>query len=329
MHYSQVLEKIKNPKVLLLGDFVFDQYQFGVVERISPEAPVPVLKTVEEKFSPGGAGNVVLNLKAMGAEVVAMGRVGVDYEGESLLQILEAKGVDVSGVIKQPQYPTPTKTRYIAQSQQLLRVDREDNMALPAQLQDLIFDQLDEQLDLCDIVALSDYDKGFFSPGMLLKIIKRATSFGKKVIVDPKGKDFSKYQGAFLIKPNEKEALLASGGDQKNSLGEIGRNLYSITKSPNILITRSSKGMSLISGGSQINHFPIHSSEVVDVTGAGDTVLSMLVVALASGLALPMAIGLANLAAGESIKHIGCYAPSIADLKKTREEEEQRVETLR
>jgi D-glycero-beta-D-manno-heptose-7-phosphate kinase len=312
---DQALEQIQSPKVLLLGDFVLDQYQFGVVDRISPEAPVPVLKTTQDKTLPGGAGNVVLNLLAMGARVTAQGRVGLDQEGNSLLKVLEDKGADVSCMLKQADYPTSTKKRFIAGSQQLIRVDREENVALSNVMQEKVLTTFKAALDSHDIVAFSDYDKGFFTPDLLSKLLMLAKQAGRKVIIDPKGVDFTKYRGAFLIKPNEKEAKLAATATSSDTILDMGQKLYKVTQSSHLLITRSSKGMSLISEGEKLQNFPIHSSEVVDVTGAGDTVLSMLAVALASNLSLEIAAQLANVAAGQSIQHVGCYAPTLAQIK--------------
>lgn len=258
---------------------------------------------------------MVLNLQAMSAQVIAVGRVGEDSEGEKLLSLLNHRGVNTSGIVTQQGYPTSIKTRYIAQGQQLLRVDREEKSQLTNELQEQCLVKVQQELPHIDIVAISDYEKGFFTPEFLAEVIRLASAEGKKVIVDPKGLDFAKYRGAFLIKPNEKEALLASPTEYHEDFQQLASWLCQYTESEHLLITRSSKGMSLLSRDQELRHFPIHFNEVVDVTGAGDTVLSMLVVALASDLTLKEAVELANRAAGESIKHIGCYAPTLGQLK--------------
>ncbi|HAB99029.1 MAG TPA: HldE protein [Parachlamydiales bacterium] len=299
---------------LVIGDFFFDTYITGRVKRISPEAPVPVLEVLKQESRPGGAGNVVLNLAAIGAHVFAIGRMGHDAEGQQLKCRLQADGADVSAFVIQPAYQTPVKHRFIADSQQLLRVDFETVDPLPRELEEAVLLQLPSMIQRSQIVAISDYGKGFLTRHLISQTIEMAKKAGVPVIVDPKGLDFTKYRHATVLKPNASEAYAAANMASSSSLDAVAQHLLDLSQVDKLLITRSEAGMSLFESGKARKDFPVRSREVKDVTGAGDTVLSFICLALANGLNVDEAAQLANIAACISVERLGCVQVTLAQL---------------
>ncbi|MBS0628856.1 MAG: D-glycero-beta-D-manno-heptose-7-phosphate kinase [Verrucomicrobia bacterium] len=309
-----MLSRLGPVKVLVIGDFMLDAYTTGKIQRISPEAPVSVLNAHSEESRPGGAGNVVLNLCALGAKVIVAGRVGRDYAGEEIRSSLEHEGVDIRGLLYQKRYKTPVKNRFIADSQQLLRVDFETLTPLPEELEQELIQKLPDLMEECQIVAISDYGKSFLSNTLLGVVIEMAKAHHVPVIVDPKGIDFTKYRGATILKPNLAEAYAAARLPQDISLDEVAATVLKTCGVEQLMITRSQAGISLFKRSGERLDFPVRSKEVKDVTGAGDTVLSMLSVALANGLDIKYAAQLANIAAGMVIERIGCAQVSLSDM---------------
>lgn len=301
-------------KVLVIGDFMLDTYTHGKIKRISPEAPVSVLNVLHEERHPGGAGNVVLNLISLGAKVCAVGRVGRDFGGEEIRNALENTGTDVRGLFYQKRYKTPVKNRFIADSQQILRVDFETIQAIPEDVEDQVIRSLPELMNDCQIVAISDYGKGFLSHSLLGIVIELAKEKKIPVIVDPKGIDFTKYRGATILKPNLTEAYAAAKLPQEISLDEVAVTILRTCGVEQLLVTRSQEGISLFNRTGERTDFPVRSKEVKDVTGAGDTVLAMISIALANGLDIKFAAQLANIAAGIVIERIGCAQISLSDM---------------
>ncbi len=310
------LSRISPGKVLVAGDFLLDTYTIGKVSRISPEAPVAVLHVSREEHRPGGAGNVVLNLLALGMQVCAVGRIGTDSSGQLLRQALQDNGADVSFILNQSDYPTPLKTRIIAENQQLVRVDREANTPLSLELEDYLIANLEAILEGVKVVAISDYGKGFFNTRVLSTLIAEARRRGIPTIADPKGIDFNRYSGATIIKPNLSEARSAAGLPAETSLEEVAERVLELSNADVLMITRSQDGISLFFSEGEREDFPVQMREIKDVTGAGDTVLAMLTCGLASGLTISEATELSNLAAGIAIERFGCAQISIADLAK-------------
>lgn len=300
--------------VLVIGDFFFDTYITGRVKRISPEAPVPVLEVLKRESRPGGAGNVALNLAALGAHVLAIGRMGPDPEGEQLKDRLEEEGVDSSAFVIQPSYHTPVKQRFIADSQQLLRVDFETADPLTSSLEDEVLLQLPSLIQRSQIVAISDYGKGFLSRHLIAKTIEMALEAKVPVLVDPKGSDFTKYARATVLKPNLNEAYLAANMPISAPLDTVAQKLLDLSEVEMLLITRSEAGMSLFENGKPRKDFPVRSREVKDVTGAGDTVLSFICLALANGLDMDQAAQIANIAACLSVERLGCVQVTLSEL---------------
>ena len=303
-----MLGALKQKHILLAGDFFLDRYLKGSVERISPEAPVPVIDVKEEWFLPGGAGNVALNLCAMGATVRLFGRVGEDINGRALVELLISRGIDTSMLLSEAHYSTGIKTRLIAASQQMLRIDQE--ILIPTQVE---FTNWEAMFEGIDLLVISDYGKGFLTERHLQKLIQLGRASNIPVIVDPKGVNFNRYSRATLIKPNEKEAYLAAGMSPKEPLEKAAAHLLKESSADAILVTRSGKGMSLYTP-SAVLEASVAVKDIVDVTGAGDTVLSMLAIALANQFDMATAMRLANVAASIAIEHVGCYAVTLKEV---------------
>ncbi|HSX25851.1 MAG TPA: D-glycero-beta-D-manno-heptose-7-phosphate kinase [Chlamydiales bacterium] len=301
-------------RCLVLGDFMLDTYTTGRVKRISPEAPVPVMEVLKEESRPGGAGNVVLNLAALGAQVFAVGRIGSDFEGQTLKERLAKEGADTSALLIEPKYRTPVKNRLIADSQQLLRVDFETITSLQPQLEEEIIQQLKILIPQVQIIALSDYGKGFLTNRLISASLQIAKQANVPAIVDPKGADFTKYRGATILKPNLSEAYAAAKMPSNASLDSVAKQLLEISSAELLLITRSEAGISIFNSEGKRSDFPVRSKEVIDVTGAGDTVLSMICLGLANGLDIEAAAQLANIAAGISIERLGCVQITLSEL---------------
>ncbi len=294
---------------LVLGDFMLDTYTTGRVKRISPEAPVPVMEVIRQESRPGGAGNVVLNLTTLGAKVFAVGRIGSDGEGAELKKRLHQ--ADTSALLVEPNYKTPVKNRLIADSQQILRVDFETITPLLPELEDQIIERLRNLIPQVQVVAVSDYGKGFLTHRLIAAALQMAKEAKIPAVVDPKGSDFSKYKGATVLKPNLSEAYAAAKCASHCSLDEVAKQLHALADI--LLITRSEAGISIFDKGER-SDFPVRSREVKDVTGAGDTVLAMICLGLANGLDIQLAAQLANIAAGLSIERLGCVQITLSEL---------------
>lgn len=311
---SGMLSRFSPVRVLVIGDFMLDTYTAGKVKRISPEAPVSVLHVQKEESLPGGAGNVVLNLISLGAQVIAIGRVGFDLAGQQLRDALEEDGVDIENLIFQKEYKTPVKNRLIADAQQILRVDFESVSSLPRHIEEEMLERLPALIETVQIIAISDYAKGFLSHALLQKVIQMASSKGIPVIVDPKGNDFSKYSGATAIKPNLTEAYAAAKLPPEAPLDQVASVILQTCGAQMLIVTRSEAGISLFNKEGHRFDFPVRSKEVKDVTGAGDTVLSMISIALANGLDIRYAAQLANIAAGMAIERLGCARIHLSEI---------------
>lgn len=295
---------------------MLDVYTMGSVKRISPEAPVAVLRVDEESERPGGSGNAILNLRSLGMEVTAVGRIGSDLSGRHLKQTLLEEGVDTQGIVTQEGFQTPVKKRMIADNQQLLRVDYEKPRPLDSALEKELIDQLPVILEGASVVAISDYAKGFLTSSFLAVLIKMANERSIPTIVDPKDLDFTKYQGATLIKPNQGEAYTASRLADSEPLHNVAAKLLEETAIETLMVTRSKEGISLFSQTAPQRDFPVnHVQEVRDVTGAGDTVLAVISAALANQMTLEKGVRLANLAAGMAIERLGCARISLSELE--------------
>lgn len=304
---------LEQRNILLVGDLMLDQYTYGSIRRISPEAPVPILTPNRQESRPGGAGNAALNLVSLNQSVRLLGRVGNDAAGQTLRRELDLEGIDTNAIVIDETTPTPVKNRLIASGQQVMRLDQEQIRPLPIALEHSFEARLPELLDGIDLIAISDYGKGFCTPSFLQTLITAARAASIPVLVDPKGRDISRYAGATLLKPNIHEATEAAGLGHEATLDEVAAQLLNSVDS--LLITRSEKGMTLFQTGHAPIDFPVEALEVRDVTGAGDTVLAVLAAALANRIPAEEAAELANRAAALAVARFGCARISLSDLE--------------
>ncbi len=314
---KELIEKFSKVKVLIVGDVMLDRYWWGTVSRISPEAPVPVVKLDRTSVAAGGAANVAANVVGLGAQTLMVGLIGNDAEGKVLSEILEASKISPDYLITLNNRQTSVKTRIIAHSQQVVRVD-DENVAPISQIEaELIFENVEKIFDEADIVIISDYAKGFLIENLLSRLITKCDSENKKILVDPKGKDYSKYRGATLLTPNQKEATDACGFDEfeENLVEKAGKTLLEKISTDSILITQGEKGMTLFQHSGESHRFEALARNVYDVTGAGDTVIATLAVAIGAGLNFYDAAEIANIAAGLVVEQIGTTAITLAMLE--------------
>jgi len=304
------LNHLAQAKVLVVGDVMLDRYYQGDTQRISPEAPVPVVRVSKVEDKAGGAANVARNIAHLDAKVGLLGLIGQDDNGQSLQQILQQDGIE-SALLAQASQPTIAKMRVISRHQQVVRLDIEQNFN--REHAEALADQVDHLLPAYDFVLISDYAKG--SLAAVGRIIQSAKAAGKYVLVDPKQADLAVYRGADIITPNLAEFRLA-GGDTSSeaAMFSSARAMLMRCGIAAMLLTRSEHGMTLITpnDGTQndIHHFPAQVLEVSDVTGAGDTVIATLAVMLGAGMALPQAVEVANLAAGIVVGKLGAATVS-------------------
>lgn len=294
-------------KVLILGDLMLDEHIWSKVTRISPEAPVPVADVIRITHVPGGCGNVAANIAALGGHPYLVSVIGQDSSGEKLLRALEKKNVSASYLISDANRPTVLKSRIIAASQQVVRVDREDRTILSASVSKKLLKRLQELIPKMDAVIISDYEKGVVNSNICQLTIKLANKYRKPIAIDPKGIDYSKYQGATVITPNLREATIASRTVviDDRSLSQAGKTLLNKTaKTRFVLITRGKDGMTLFDQKGP-TFIPAIPREVFDITGAGDTVIATLSLALAAGATMKEAAILANYAGSIVVGKIG------------------------
>ncbi|QQS15058.1 MAG: D-glycero-beta-D-manno-heptose 1-phosphate adenylyltransferase [Rhodospirillales bacterium] len=295
---------------------MLDRFVYGVVERVSPEAPIPVLRIDREVAMLGGAGNVARNLAALGAKVAFLTVAGADPAGREIARLMGAEAAIEPHLVVEPARISTVKTRYVGGSQQLLRADKETAAPLsPSARQDLL-SRLSSALPECDVVALSDYGKGALADGVAVAAIAAARAAGKRVVVDPKGRDFTLYAGADLLTPNARELAEATGLPTREDaeVEAACRAVIARAGVAAVLATRGARGMTLVEGGAPAVHLPAHALEVFDVSGAGDTVIATLVAALAAGAPLADAAALANVAAGVVVAKLGTATCTLAEL---------------
>ncbi len=297
--------------IAVVGDFMVDHYLWGESNRISPEAPVPVVEIKKEEDRLGGAGNVVNNLLSLGANVLVAGVVGRD--SRRLIDILESKGVDSGGIFIDESRETIIKSRVVVNNQQVIRYDKETKRAISKEYQAKILNYLKKNLSNIELILLSDYNKGVLTAELTQEIIKLADSANKKVIIDPKS-DFEKYRDSWMVKPNKKELALATGVEIENEtqLIEAGWKLKNRLNLKYLLVTLSDEGMALF--GEEYIKIPTVAKEVFDVTGAGDTVLASLGYFLSKSDNLIDAMHFANSAAAVVVSKIGSATVTVDEV---------------
>jgi D-beta-D-heptose 7-phosphate kinase/D-beta-D-heptose 1-phosphate adenosyltransferase len=303
---AKLADRLPHGRVTVIGDAMLDRFVYGNVSRISPEAPVPVVAVARESAVPGGAANVVHNITALGGRVRFVAVIGGDHDGGALRALLAADANAEAALLENPGRMTTLKTRYIASGQQLIRADRETVAALDEGAAASLVADATGHLTAGAVLVLSDYGKGVLSGETPRNLMKAAASAGAVVIVDPKGRDYGRYRGADMITPNRKELHEATGMDVGTEAGivEAAATLLRLHQFGAVLVTRSEDGMSLVTREGAM-HFPAEAAEVFDVSGAGDTVIATLSLAMSVGAAMPEAVRLANIAAGVAVGKVG------------------------
>jgi D-beta-D-heptose 7-phosphate kinase/D-beta-D-heptose 1-phosphate adenosyltransferase len=314
---ADILKGFPGQRILVLGDVILDWYWWGQASRLSPEAPVPVVRKQRTTLQPGGAGNTAANLAALGARVSLFGVVGADSHAGELRTALSAHGVDTEGLIADAARPTTTKTRVIAAHQQIVRVDEETTESISEEVSGSVLKAWSKQLEHATAVVISDYAKGFLTPRLLEAVIGEANRSGKRVFADPKGADASRYQGVFLLKPNRLELSLLTGlpAATHTEVLAAGNRLAASMPGTNVLVTEGSDGMTLFSGSQPSEQIASTPRQVFDVTGAGDTVLAVVAMAVTAGASWSQAMQLAAEAAGIAIGQMGSVAVSLKQLQ--------------
>ena len=318
-----IADAFAGKRIVVLGDVMLDEFIWGRVRRISPEAPVPVVEVDRQTLALGGAGNVVSNLIALGAAATPIGVLGDDLDADRLRGAFSELGVSTIRLVVDAARPTTVKTRIIAHNQQVVRTDRESRGPIAAAIEARVADGFREEVEAADAVVVSDYGKGLLTPGLLARTLAAARERGLIVCLDPKMRNFVHYQPVTVITPNNQEAADASGIpiEDEKSLTEAGRMLLGSIDTRAVLITRGEEGMALFTGsgsdGAEVTHIPTVAREVYDVTGAGDTVIAMLALALASGASLEEAAVLANHGAGVVVGKVGTASVNRDELLAT------------
>lgn len=306
---KEIIKKFEGLKVLVIGDVMIDAYLIGNVDRISPEAPVPVLAVHKKDFRLGGAANVALNLVALGAKPILCSVIGEDAEGNELLALLEKSSIQSTGIIRSQERLTTTKTRVMAQNHQMIRIDNEQTEQI-SEVDSYLLSQriITDLLPSADVVLFEDYDKGVISETLIQQIVAQAHKLNKKVVVDPKKRNFLHYKEVDLFKPNLKElkegfkrdADPSDQADFELAIKDLMRNL----SLKNIMVTMSERGV-MISDGMQFDYIPAHLRKIADVSGAGDTVISVASLCMALGMSNKEVAALSNLAGGLVCEEVG------------------------
>lgn len=320
MRLSTILNRFRRAHLLVVGDLMLDRFIWGEVERISPEAPVPVLRVTSESSRLGGAANVIHNIQSLGGRVTACGVVGREPSGKRLLDGLRKIGISTAGVISEAGFQTVQKSRIIARprNQQIVRLDRENHGEIRKGVLERVRSFVERKARQFDGIVISDYGKGVVHPELLELITDLVRAKGLVCVVDPKRENFSRYQYVTLLTPNKEEASQASGLQiaDEASLVKAGKRLLDIWRAQAVLITRGPEGMSLFRPDQEVQHFPTEPRDIFDVTGAGDTVVAACALALASGSTYEEAAIIANLAAGLVGDEVGTVAVPLSKLRK-------------
>lgn len=306
----------------MLGDLMLDEYIFGEVNRISPEAPIPILDVKDITHTPGGAANAVHNVLSLGGKVIAVGVIGPDEKGEMLKKILKEKGVEVEGLIVDDQRKTTLKTRVVARNQQVVRIDAESREPISPQTEEKIISFIKNHIGGLNAIIISDYAKGVITPTLSQKIIALARENNVFCLVDPKGKDYSKYKNCHLITPNltELSQALSIPMEQLESESrflQAGKMLLAHVLSDNALVKRHDKGMSLFEKNGNTFSCPALNKKAVDVSGAGDTAVGTLALAIAAGADLKQAVILASHACAIKVGKLGTAVVSAKELEES------------
>jgi D-glycero-beta-D-manno-heptose-7-phosphate kinase len=319
--FLDIVSEFPKKQVLVVGDLMLDRFIWGEVERISPEAPVPVLRVTSESLRLGGAANVIHNVRSLGGRVTACGIIGRDAAGHRVLQELRRIGASTSAVFPDLRYPTIQKTRVIARPrhQQIVRLDREDYKAIGSASLERLRRFVAKNARRYDALVISDYGKGVVHEELLALVAELVRSRNAICVIDPKKENYTRYSSPTLVTPNKEEATQASGVaiHDEATLVSAGETLVKKWRARAVLITRGPEGMSLFRPRRSVKHFPTEPKELFDVTGAGDTVVAVSALSLASGASFEDAAVIANMAAGLVGDEVGTVAVGLEKLKST------------
>ena len=318
---KEYIDRFSEAKVLVIGDIIMDEYVWGDVSRISPEAPVPVVEVKRETKMLGGAANVIHNIATLGAKPTLCGVVGQDHAGKAIINEINNMGLTSDGIVLEQGRPTSIKTRVVARNQQVVRFDRETRTDIRPESIENLLTFIGENLDGLDAIVVADYGKGVISATLmkgLRKLIQSAPGESVKIAVDPKTGNFEYYHGVDVITPNHHEAGIFCRFEivDEETLVRAGKQMLKELNCRSVLITQGKDGMTLFENGGEIIHIPTVAKNVFDVTGAGDTVIGTFSLALASGLDLKSAAVLSNYAAGIVVGEVGTSTVSAEELKK-------------
>ena len=313
---NTLLKNFRGKRIAVVGDLMIDRYTWGRVVRVSPEAPVPVVEVESESVRLGGAANVANNIQTLGGVPLLVGVTGADHPGTMLTGILAERGLDASGVVADPARPTTVKTRVIAHGQHVVRIDTESRADCPEELQKKMLDGLRRAADSLDGIIIEDYNKGVVTRRLIGDVSAIARSRKIPVTVDPKFDHFLDFTGVTVFKPNRREVEEVLGGKLTTvaSVEAAGRKLLEQLRAENVLLTRGEEGMSLFESSGAVTHMPTTATVVQDVSGAGDSVISTLTLALVSGATVLEAAALANCAGGLVVAEVGIVPVQPAQL---------------
>ena len=312
------VDGLSDTKVVVVGDIMMDEYVWGDVSRISPEAPVPVVEIKQETKMLGGAANVVNNIASLGGTPILCGVIGDDQTGREIVDTMMQQGLRTDGIIREPGRPTSIKTRVVAHNQQVVRFDREERKRLEDESIKRILDFVRQMKGGYEAIIVTDYGKGVISAELMEGLRKLLSDSKTLIAVDPKTGNFEFYQGVDLITPNHHEAAAFCRMEivDEESLVQAGRHMLNELNCRSVLITQGKDGMTLFERNGEISHIPTVARKVFDVTGAGDTVISALCLGLASGMDLKSAAIIANFAAGIVVGEVGTSTVGAEDLKR-------------
>ncbi|MBU1298535.1 MAG: D-glycero-beta-D-manno-heptose-7-phosphate kinase [Bacteroidota bacterium] len=316
---EKIFKSLNGKTVAIIGDLMLDRYVWGNVMRISPEAPVPIVEVEDESVRLGGAANVSNNINSLGGIPFLLGVVGDDLNGNILKEISTKQGFDTSGIIVDDERPTTVKTRVIAHNQHVVRIDNESRKEISKSTQSKILGILNSNISRIDAIIFQDYNKGVIVKDLIYNVISLAKSCNKIITVDPKYNNFFEYKNVFVFKPNRKETEEALGIklDDEQTLEYAGKKLLEMLHPDNVLITRGEYGMSIFSKSNDVRHIPTTARKVADVSGAGDTVISTLTMAITAGADIYEAAVLANTAGGIVCGEVGIVPIDREELYQT------------
>ena len=315
---GRILNRLPRVKILIVGDLILDHYIWGEAERLSPEAPVPVVKAMREEYLLGGACNVAHNLVSLGAKASVGGVIGKDFPGQRIERLLEEVHIDNALILKQSQRPTTLKTRIVASHQQVVRIDWESEEFLDFNLNKRLMKLIKERLEYFDALIIEDYGKGVINPQLLDDLVGMTKKKGKIITVDPKEEHFDYYRGVNVLTPNLKEAASATGIKVRShrDIDLIGESILSTLKPEALVVTMGNEGMRIFEHEKEPLQLPTLAKEVYDVSGAGDTVIAVLTASLAVGSSYAEAAFIANVAAGIVVEKLGVGVAGLGEIKE-------------